>query len=250
MKSKYTKRRRHNKQRGGVRSFSNIITAENMNQHYGKLVQIRLTKPWINQFGEETQAESLPWSTSSPVRRSPWDSHHVNTELIGQKYRLVEITRESRSDRQWFPVVSEGVIRLNGHELTYNRDGILQKSERNDFPYYFEVPKTYEELLYIINTENMNHMGYIIELYEPHKRDFLTRRSIVDRTAQRRQNRLDREAFKTLATSRRLRELPSDIKEHILSSMDVEPRHNRRIFPRSEYLDPQSLRTLFDYDDY
>tara|TARA_B100000745_G_scaffold48542_1_gene29114 strand:- start:1016 stop:1747 length:732 start_codon:yes stop_codon:yes gene_type:complete len=242
MRSKYTKRRKQKEQGGGLR-VTNIITEENKHNYVGRLVRV-VSLPWMPRdlldennifYVRDTLHNIGPEYFEGEI----WDNSFVKAGTI------IEMTEEEEEDHY-----------QNMHTpRNYGLLNVVYRDDRPGFDDYinllYRIPLSLDQLnseldfnsFYQLRDED-NRLNYLIELITP-ERDILSRRNIIERTAQRRQHRLDRGAFKEFATSRKLRDFPPDIKEHILSSMNVEPSYDRRTFPQKEYLDAQSMRNLF-----
>jgi hypothetical protein len=226
MRSKYTKKRnRKNKvQKGGLR-VTNIITEENKHEHIGRLVRV-VPLPWMPRdlydennfyFVRDTLHNIGPEYIGGEL----WDNSFVKAGTI------IEMTEEEEEDHYQNMDTPRNFGLLN---VKYRDD---RPGLDHDIELKYRIPLSLDQLpseidfrnIYQLRGEN-DRLNYLIELITP-ERDLVSRRNIMERTAQRRQHRLDREAFKEFATSRRFRNFPSDMKRHILSSMNVEPRTYR-----------------------
>ena len=214
-------------QKGGLR-LTNIITKENKHEHIGKVVRV-IPLPWMPRDLEDENGffyvrDTLHNTEPEYLGGELWDGD------IAKVGTIVDMTEEREEDHyQWMHTPRDfGVLNVFYRD---DRPGLLHLSPE----LLFRIPLSLKQLSselddYESRSEN-NRLNYLIELITP-ERELVSKRNIVKRTAQRRQHRLDREAFKELATSRTLRDFPSDMKEYILSSMNVEPRnYNKSTFP-------------------
>ena len=248
MRSKYTKKRniKNKVQKGGIR-VTNIITEENKHEHIGRLVRV-VPLPWMpRDLYDENNfyyvRDTLHNIEPEYLEGELWDNSFVKAGTI------IEMTEEEEEDHYQNMDTPRNFGLLN---VKYRDD---RPGLDHDIELLYRIPLSLDQLpseidfrnIYQLRDEN-DRLNYLIELITP-ERDLVSRRNIVERTAQRKQHRLDRESFKTFAKSRTFRNFPSDMKEHILSSMNVEPSYNRRTFPQREYLDPQSMRNLFNYNN-
>lgn len=193
-------------QKGGL-ILTNIITKENKHEHIGRLVRV----------------VPLPWMPRDLLDENGFfyaDPTHPDMGLSAGT--IMELTEEEEEEHyQEMPTPRNfGVLKVFYRD---DRPGLLHLSPE----LLFRIPLSLKQLSselddYESRSEN-DRLNYLIELITP-ERDLVSKRNVVKRTAQRKQNRLDREAFKELATSRTLRDFPSDMKEHILSTMNVEPK--------------------------
>jgi hypothetical protein len=211
-------------QKGGLR-LTNIITKENKHEHIGKVVRV-IPLPWMprdlfDENGFFYVRDTLHNIEPEYLGGELWDNNFPKAGTI------LDMTEEQEEDHyQWMQTPRNfGVL-----NVIYRDDRVAPGNEL-----LFRIPLSLKQLSSELNdyesrSEN-NRLNYLIELITP-ERELVSKRNIVKRTAQRRQHRLDREAFKELATSRNLRDFPSDMKEYILSSMNVEPRtYNKSTFP-------------------
>ena len=220
MRSKYTKKRnRKNKvQKGGIR-ITNIITEENKHEHIGRLVRV-VPLPWMpRDLSDETNSyyvrDTLHNIEPEYLEGELWDNSFVKAGTI------LDITEEDEEDHYQ-------------NMDTPRNFGLLNVKYRDDRPgldfdieLKYRIPLSLDQLpseidfrnIYQLRDEN-DRLNYLIELITP-ERDLVSRRNIMERTAQRRKNRLDREAFKTFALSKRFRYFPSDMNRIILSSMNI-----------------------------
>ena len=204
-------------QRGGLR-LTNIITKENKHEHIGKVVRV-VPLPWMprdlfDENGFFYVRDTLHNVGPEYLRGELWDNNFPKAGTI------LDMTEEQEEEHyQWMPTPRNfGVL-----NVVYSNDREMGFSDE----LLFRIPLSLKQLSselddYESRSEN-DRLNYLIELITP-ERDLVSKRNVVKRTAQRKQNRLDREAFKELATSRTLRDFPSDMKEHILSTMNVEPK--------------------------
>lgn len=246
MKHKYTKRNKK-VQKGGI-NFNNIVTQENKHQHIGRLVRV-IPLPWMPRnlldennffYVRDTLHNIVPEYLDGEL----WDNSFVKAGTI------IEITEEEEEDHYQNMETPRNFGLL---DVVYRdiRPGLEHRTDTLRYKIPLSLDQLSQEIdfrnIYQLRDEN-DRLNYLIELITP-KRDLISRRNIVERTAQRKQNRLDKESFKEFAISKKFRNFPLDMKERILSSMNVEPKYSRRTFPQKEYLDRQSLRTLFNYND-
>jgi len=206
-------------QKGGLR-LTNIITKENKHEHIGKVVRV-VPLPWMprdlfDENGFFYVRDTLHNVGPEYLRGELWDGD------IAKVGTILDMTEEQEEEHyQWMPTPRNfGVLKVFYRD---DRPGLLHLSPE----LLFRIPLSLKQLSselddYESRSEN-DRLNYLIELITP-ERDLVSKGNIVKRTAQRKQNRLDREAFKELATSRTLRDFPSDMKEHILSTMNVEPK--------------------------
>lgn len=208
--------------------ITNIITGENKHEHIGKVVRV-IPLPWMpRDLTDENNffyvRDTLHNIEPEYLKGELWDNNFPKAGTI------VNMTEESEEEHyQWMQTPRNfGVL-----NVVYRDDTVNPRPPGSD-ELLFRIPLSLEQLRselddYESRSEN-NRLNYLIELITP-ERDLVSKRNIVKRTAQRSQHRLDREAFKELATSRTLRDFPSDMKESILSSMNVEPRIYPSTFP-------------------
>ena len=154
------------KQQGGLRGFSNIITVDNVEQHYGRLVQVRL----VHNYDHNKWSQPSRGTGDGPFDLSD-DRVDENAptriaDLTNSVFRLVEMNPDNPIDKEYFPM--ENVVRLN-------RAGNLNEGWTNEYPYFLEIPDYIDEWLTHISYGG-DHIGYYIELYNPYKRDFFTKR--------------------------------------------------------------------------
>jgi len=217
--------------KGGHLNWQNIITSENIDKHYGKYVKIVLLPEWhgVGPTFVDTVYEEL---------------QHIRDYNSGI-FKLVKMnvdTDEWNLDDIWIEpddFLSGNIYtRLNSFHPSYlggQGEADLQyyfdnpaavSADRDDIPYYVEIPKDLERLF------KYDDIGYYLELYDPLQKQIKTRQNILDRTQRRKQNKLDKESFKEFTKGISVSKDPNlsklgdkNIQYNILEQMNVEPKY-------------------------
>jgi len=206
------------RQKGGLR-VTNIITEENKRDFVGRVVRV-VPLPWMPRslfdengmyYVRDTLHNIGPEDLEYPEGEGElWDGSFPKAGTI------IEMPEEHEEEHYQYMDTPRNVGLLN---VSYRSENPL-----GDYELLYRIPlslTTFKNQLdnyqYMDVHPSVPRLNYVIELITP-ERDLLSGINIVERL---KQHRSDREAFKIFAKSREFRKFPLDMKEHILSSMNV-----------------------------